>query len=44
MKNYLKYFSLIALMLLVATPAVAAEFNWHVEEKKLLELYQKIAG
>ena len=27
MKNYLKYFSLIALMLLVATPAVAAEFN-----------------
>ena len=24
--------------------AVAAEFNWHVEEKKLLELYQKIAG
>ena len=27
MKKYLKYFSLIALMLLVATPAVAAEFN-----------------
>ena len=27
MKNYLKYFSLIALMLLVATPAVAGEFN-----------------